>query len=123
MGDQHHVVEATRRTDKGHQIQFAGVTDRAGAEAIRGKAVSVAERRALAADEFWPENLIGLEVRPGGGEIVDVAHGPAQARLVVERAGERFEVPFVTELVPVVDPEAGYVEITEIPGLIAPSDE
>jgi len=40
---------------------------------------------------------------------------------VIEQAGAVFEVPFVLELVPRVDQEAGYVEIVEIEGLIPPS--
>jgi ribosomal 30S subunit maturation factor RimM len=50
-----------------------------------------------------------------------VDRGPAQDRLVVERQGRRFEVPFVKELVPVVDIEGGFVVVEEIEGLIPPS--
>jgi ribosomal 30S subunit maturation factor RimM len=42
--------------------------------------------------------------------------------LVIERDGRRFEVPFVDELVPVVDPAGGFVEITEIEWLSSPPD-
>jgi 16S rRNA processing protein RimM len=114
-------VAATRRGDKGYQVAFAEVTDRTGAEQIRGGSVYAAERRHLGEDEFWLEDLLGLEVRPGGGTVVGVAHGPSQSRLVVERAGTRFEIPFVSELVPLVDLDARYVEIADIPGLIEPS--
>jgi 16S rRNA processing protein RimM len=61
--------------------------------------------------------LIGLSVRPGGGVVVDVIYGTAQDRLVIKRNGERFEVPFVDELVPVVDLDGSEVEIREIEGL------
>jgi ribosomal 30S subunit maturation factor RimM len=44
--------------------------------------------------------------------------GTAQDRLVVSRDGSEFEVPFVVDLVPVVDLQAGYLEIVELPGLI-----
>lgn len=117
-----HTVRAVRRGKKGYQVAFEEVTDRDGAEAIRGSVVAVPERRQLSSDEFWPEQLIGLEVRPGGGRIAAVAHGPAQDRLLVERDGISFEVPFVDELVPVVDIDEGYVEIAEIEGLSSPSD-
>jgi 16S rRNA processing protein RimM len=46
-----------------------------------------------------------------------VDHGPSQDRLVIERSGTRFEVPFVDELVPVVDVAGGFVEVVEIEGL------
>jgi ribosomal 30S subunit maturation factor RimM len=41
---------------------------------------------------------------------------------VIERGGSRFEVPFVDELVPVVDIDGGFVEVVEIEGLTQPSD-
>lgn len=117
VDDQPFTVAATRRGDKGYQIAFSEVNERGAAEQIRGGTVYTQERRDLDDDEFWPEELVGLEVRPGGGSVVGVAHGPSQARLVVERDGARFEIPFVAELVPVVDVDAGYVEIVDLPGL------
>ena len=121
LDDRPHTVAATRRGDKGYQILFVGVSDRGAAEQLRGLDVFVVERRSLEPDEYWPEDLIGLEVRPGGGSVAEVAHGPSQARLVIEREGTRFEIPFVADLVPVVDIGQGYIEIVELPGLIEPS--
>jgi len=115
--DTPHVVRAQRQGKKGPQVAFDSISTRAQAESIRGAQVYVTERRELDEGEYWPGDLIGLEVRPGGGEVVDVAHGPAQDRLVVKREGAQFEIPFVAALVPVVDIEAGYVEIVEIDGL------
>ena len=115
-------MRAIRRGKKGHQVAFVEVTSRDGAEAIRGSEVSVHERRDLSEREYWPEDLIGLEVRPRGGVVVGVSHGQAQDRLVIERAGGTFEVPFVDQLVPVVDVAAGYVSVVEIEGLSSPSD-
>ncbi len=112
-----HVVRALRRGTKGHEVAFDGVMDRSSAESIRNLEVFVVERRQLGESEFWPDDLIGLEVRPAGGSVVGISYGPAQDRLVVERDGERFEVPFVDELVPAVSTDEGYVEIVELPGL------
>lgn len=122
VGGEPYTVRAIRRGNKGHQIAFSEVTSREGAEAIRGSEVSVSERRSLSEREYWPEDLVGLEVRPGGGVVTTVNHGPAQDRLVIERAGNTFEVPFVDELVPVVDLDEGYIELLEIEGLSSPSD-
>lgn len=113
-------MRAIRRGKKGPQVAFEEVIDRDGAERLRGKDVLVAERRQLGEREYWPDDLVGLEVRPGGGRVVAVVHGTAQDRLVIEREDSRFEVPFVDELVPVVDIDAGYVEIVEIEGLSSP---
>lgn len=121
--DRPHAVRAIRRTDKGHQVQFEGVSTREQAEQIRGLTISVTERRDLADDEFWPEDLAGLEVRSSGtaiGKVTELVEGAAQDRLAVEIDSNRYEIPFVAELVPTVDVAGGYVEIALIPGLIEP---
>lgn len=110
-------MRALRQGKKGPQVAFEGIADRHRAEELRGKEVLVAERRELGQGEFWPADLVGLEVRPKGGRVVGVNHGPTQDRLVVERGASTFEVPFVDDLVPVVDVEKGFVEIAEIEGL------
>ena len=117
VGGRDLTVRALRRGNKGHEVAFEGVTDRSGAESLRGSDVLVPERRQLSGDEFWPSDLVGLTVMPGGGEVVGVEHGPAQDRLVIQRGDLRFEIPFVRDLVPVVDIEGGFVEIVEIEGL------
>jgi 16S rRNA processing protein RimM len=118
--DRPFVVRAIRPADKGYQVAFDEVVDREGADRIRNLDVFVSERRTLGEQEFWPDQLVGLEVRPGGGTVVAIIHGPAQDRLVIEREGARFEIPFVDPLVPVVDLEAGYIETEEPHGLIDP---
>lgn len=123
VDDEPYRVRAIRKADRGYHVAFDEVPDRTAAESIRNLDITVPARRALADNEYWPENLIGLEVRPEGGSITEIVFGPSQARLVIERAGSRFEVPFVEELVPVVDIEGGYVEIVEIEGLSPPADQ
>ncbi len=113
-----HEVRETRPTDRGFQVAFVGVDDRTAAERIRNRDVFVTERRPLEVGEFWPEDLVGLEVRPTGGVVTAVEHGPTQDRLVVERDGLVFRVPFVEDLVPVVEVDDGYLEIVPIEGLI-----
>lgn len=115
-------VREIRRGKKGHEVAFAEVTSREGAEGLRGNDVFAARRRQLGDNEYWPDELVGLAVRPGGGVVSAISHGAAQDRLVIERSGATFEVPFVDELVPVVDIAGGYVEIVEIEGLSQPSD-
>jgi 16S rRNA processing protein RimM len=117
-----YVVGAIRRADRGHHLKLFGVDSRVAAEAIRGNDVLAAERRELGENEYWPEDLVGLTARdPDGNDIGIVSSlvtGGAQDRLVVEREGARFEVPFVTELVPEVDVTGGFVVVNLIEGLI-----
>ena len=110
-------MRAVRRADKGHQVAFAEATSRDAVDRIRNRDVLVSERRPLGEGEFWPDQLVGLEVRPGGGRVTGVVCGPAQDRLAIERGDVVFEIPFVEALVPVVDVEGGYLEVVEIDGL------
>jgi len=120
------VVRAVRRVDRGFQVAFEGIDTREAAEEIRGSVVSVDERRPLGHDEFWPEDLMGLTVfdETGGqvGVVERVIFGPGQDRLVIITGdGVSFEVPFVDDLVPLVDIGARRIEINSIPGLIEPA--
>lgn len=123
LADRDLTVRAVRPADRGHQVAFAEITHREAAEEVRGSEIYVDQRRELEEGEFWPGDLEGLEVRPGGGTVVRLVQGPAQDRLLIERDGVRFEVPFVEALVPVVDLEEGYVEVVDLEGLIPPSSE
>jgi 16S rRNA processing protein RimM len=101
-------------------------------------------------EEFYDRQLIGLRVRtadgvPGGGgagvggtgpeigTVVDVRHLPAQDLLEVrldpsgDRSGSSHEtdddvvlVPFVHDLVPDVDLDAGWLLVRAVPGLLDP---
>ncbi len=105
-------------------VAFAEVTDRSAAEDLRGldlTAIGVPD--ALEADEYHDTELIGLAaVDPAGnslGDVVAVHHNPTQDLLVLRTPeGERL-VPFVTYLVPEVDPAGGRVVINPIPGLLS----
>lgn len=119
-----YTVRQVRRADRGYQVQFEDVNTREEAELIRGQDVTVPERRKLNSDEYWPEQLSGLRVLDiDGVDIGCVSRwipGSAQDRLLVEIDGAGYEIPFVSEFVPTVDLEAGFVEIRPIPGLIEP---
>lgn len=105
-------------------VGFEGVVTRNDAEALRDVELSArsAERRGLETDEFWPEDLIGLQVYSGDahvGAISDVVTGDAQDRLVVTTSDDRIvEIPFVDELVPEVLLDEGLIRVSPIDGLI-----
>jgi 16S rRNA processing protein RimM len=111
-------------------LSFDGVADRDRADQLRGVMLVVdsADLEEIAdPDEFRDHELIGLAViGPGGehvGEVADVLHY-GQDLLVVagsgKRAGAEIMVPFVAEMVPVVDLEGGRLVIDPPPGLLDP---
>ncbi len=94
--------------------QFDGFADRSTAEELRGVELHLdvpAHERPDDPEEFYDHQLVGLSVEgPDGdavGLIAEVLHLPGQDLLVVRRDdGSDVSVPFVRELVPVVDVEA-----------------
>ena len=113
-------------------LRFAGFEDRSAVERLRGVLLLAdidPDERPNDPDEFFDHQLVGLAVRTVGGEAVgsvaEMLHLPGQDVLAVRRPdGTEALVPFVTELVPVVDLDAGEVVVDPPPGLLGPvSDE
>lgn len=110
--------------------RFEGVDDRTAVEALRGAMLVVDvddAERPEDEDEFYDRHLVGLVVRDAAGadvgRISDVVHLPAQDLLAIDTAtGERL-VPFVSDLVPVVDVAGGFVQLADIQGLLSDVDE
>ena len=66
------------------------------------------------------------EAEPGDsiGTVSEVLHLPVQDVLAVRRHdGGEVLVPFVADLVPVVDPVAGHVGVLDVPGLLTSGPE
>ncbi|MET0447317.1 MAG: PRC-barrel domain-containing protein, partial [Aeromicrobium sp.] len=75
-------------------------------------------------DEFYDHQLVGLEVRSSGavvGTVTGLVHLSHQDTLTVAVDGREVFIPFVTELVPVVDVAGGYVTVEDVEGLLDPS--
>lgn len=111
-------------------VEFEGCADRTAAEALRGSflyaLVDPAEEPA-AEGEFYDHQLIGLAAQTAEGEplgvVAEVLHLPGQDLLAVAAPGApEVLVPFVTELVPVVDVLRGRVVIVPPPGLFDPDE-
>ena len=109
-------------------VAFDGITDRTAASELTGSWLSVDASQLPDTgdpDEFRDHELIGLNVRTSGGELVgvvtDVLHY-GQDLLVVRRTEGEFMVPFVKEIVPEVDIRAGLVVIDPPPGLLDPAE-
>lgn len=116
---------------------FAEATDRTSAEALRGLRLLVETdtEEPGAEDAWYAHELTGLQaylLAPAGGadggaaagrllgEVTGVEPGAAQDRLLVRTLdGQQVEVPFVAQLVPVIDLEAGTV-LLDPPGGLFP---
>jgi 16S rRNA processing protein RimM len=107
-------------------LHFAGHDDRSAAERLRGVLlvadVDPADRPADP-EEFYDHQLVGLAVRTVGGEpvgeLAEVLHLPGQDVLAVRTPdGREVLVPFVTEIVPVVDVDGGLLQVDPPPGLL-----
>ena len=119
-------VRTVRSSEAVLLVSFVGVDDRDAAESLRGLTLSIdpSQRRSLSADEFWPEDLIGLEVRdPSGralGSIKSVDADAPQSRLTVATPQGDFVVPLVTALVPEINLAGRYLVVEPIEGLLSP---
>ncbi len=99
-------IATTGRTGARWVLGLAGITDREGAEELRGRELfAPATADGAATDEWFDWQLVGLPCRtPGGeelGEVRAVEHPPGHDILVVATpTGQEIRVPFVAELVP-----------------------
>ena len=107
-------------------VTFEELPDRTAVEAVRGTRLVVdvpVDEQPVDAEEFYDRQLVGLRVLDAdgtpAGEVVAVVHLPAQDALEVLTAGGPRLIPFVTDLVPVVDLQAGHVRLADVPGLLS----
>ncbi|MGH3327034.1 MAG: ribosome maturation factor RimM [Streptomycetales bacterium] len=106
-------------------LAFEGITGRDDASALRGTLllteVDPGDRPAHP-DEFYDHQLVGLAAVTMSGQhlgtVEEVLHLPGQDVLCVRDpdGGERL-VPFVSQIVPHVDPDAGRIVVDPPPGL------
>ena len=126
------VVDSARPHSGRLLVHFQGVADRAVAEALQGSVLAIdADQLGSAHDEagddddeaWWDHELIGLQARLVDGSeigpVVEVLHNPGGDVLAISREGGReLLVPFVSAMVPTVDPQAGIVIVDPPPGLL-----
>lgn len=107
-------------------VRFEQSPDRSAAENLRGTdlvvstaGLSLSQHR----DEFHDFELIDLPVTARGGQalgmVTEVLHLPAQDVLVVRlNGGGEALIPFVSPIVPEVDPAGGRLTVDPPPGLL-----
>lgn len=103
-------------------VLFDGCHTREDAEALRGRWVEVVigDEPIDDPDEFYDHQLEGLSVVVAGevkGTVTEVLHLPGQDLLAVDTMSGQVLIPFVVDVVPVVDLDAGTVEVVELEGL------
>lgn len=78
--------------------------------------------QSLAKNEWWVKDLVGIQVFTTDGLFVgtvcDVMEANGSILEICTQAKDTSLVPFVKELVPLVDISAGRIEIVNLPGLI-----
>ncbi|NRQ50243.1 ribosome maturation factor RimM [Aeromicrobium stalagmiti] len=108
-------------------VSFTEIPDRNAAEALHGTVLEAEidpDDTPDDPDEFYDHQLVGLEVRAGDavvGTVTGLVHLPHQDTLAVEVDGREVLIPFVTELVPVVDVRGGFVTVEDVEGLLDPA--
>lgn len=109
-------------------VSFVGIDDRNAAETLRGVILEVERDDAEQPEdpeEFYDSSLIGCSVRTVDGvevgEVTEVSHLPAQDLLVVTGPLGEVLIPFVAEIVPIVDLAARQLVIDPPPGLLEES--
>lgn len=107
-------------------LALDGVDGRAAADALRDTLLvvdSVDLPPIADPEEFYDHQLIGLIARRTDGSAIgtvrDVVHGPAGDLLAVAREDDSEAlIPFRRDMVPTVNVEAGYVEVSPPEGLL-----
>ena len=105
-------------------LSVVDIRDREVADSWRGRYLFLPEQSLDELPEgfYYEHHLVGLACRsPKGdelGEVTGVDQGPGQRRLIVRRGRREFLVPYVSEIVKVVDLENGVVTLDAPPGLL-----
>ena len=119
-------IKRIRTYKDAHYLMFEEVTDRTGAERLRGTelVVETDEEEGRDDDEWYAHELVGLEVLdPDGytlGTVAELQMMPSQDLMIVrEDNGTLTPVPFVKEIVTEIDPEDNCVVVDAPAGLFS----
>jgi len=117
VGARELVVESSRPSGSGWVVQFAGVSDRDAAEALRGLTVLGDASGEPPEGELWVHEVIGAEVRDRAGArigVVDAVQANPAHDLLVLDTGALVPMVFVVEHEPgvvVVDLPDGLLDL------------
>jgi 16S rRNA processing protein RimM len=117
-------IEAARPVPKAYLVKLEGLSERNGADALRGKAVWVARSALPAAEpsEYYLVDLIGARVVGPEGEVGTVSevvtHPSVDALVIRAPDGRTLELPLVPDWIKRVSVEEKLVELASLEGLI-----
>lgn len=115
-------ITLTRPVAGGLGARIAGVSGKDQADALKGTSLYIDREKlpSLPDDEFYHTDLIGLEVRDPGGEVIGKVaavhnHGAGDIlEILSPRHKSALLLPFTKETVPTIDIAAGRV-IADVP--------
>ena len=105
-------------------LKFEEISDRNKAEQLKNTILSaeVDVEKESSEDEFHLQKILGTQVYSTSGEligrVIDVVHLPGQDLLVIEYQAREVMIPFVKEIVPVVDLEKNKIVLADKEGLL-----
>ena len=123
-GARRYAVEYARPVPKAYLVKLEGVSERNGADALRGTTVWVARSALPETDdsEYYLVDLIGAKVTGPEGEIgtvIEIATHPSIDALVIQTTdGRRLEQPLVPDWIARVSVADKLVELATLEGLI-----
>ena len=121
---QRHEIEEARPVPRAYLLRLVGVTERNGAEALRGKTVWVARAALPESDEseYYLVDLIGAKVIGPEGEVgivTEIATHPSIDALVIQTPdGKTVEQPLVPDWIARVSVAEKLIELSTLEGLI-----
>lgn len=108
-------------------MSFKGLLDRNAVEHLDGATLycNESELLPLEEEEFWIADLVGMDVFTTDGALVGkvvtvISAGSDLLEVQSEKdaPGKTILIPFVKQIVPLVDMNGKRIEVTEIPGLL-----
>lgn len=125
VGDELMAIEGVRVQKNMIILRLAGITDRNGAEALRGRVLYIRESDLpqLPEGQYYVRDLIGMEVTEENGSLLghvtDVLQNTAQDIFEVERPGGRkLLIPKVDQFILDIDAGSRRITVRLIDGML-----
>lgn len=125
VGDDKAEIESVRPYRNTVILKLSGISDRNGAEAVKGKELFIDESELpeLPEGQYYVRDMIGIEVKDESGsvlgEITDVIQNTAQDIFEIKRTdGRNLLIPNVDEFIVRIDINERYMTVRLIEGML-----